>query len=76
MARPTTAPRRGGKPAEPVRPSRRKEGSTPNNADFAADDLAAASEFARSVGGIDKAQDLLRHLKNAKEAAPMHRDGL
>ncbi len=46
------------------------------NREFSSDDLAAASKFARSVGGIEQAEALLRHLRSAKDLSPLHREGL
>ena len=73
MARPVEAKRPR---ATKERRSPREPRSTPPNVEFAADDLAAASKFARSVGGIEKAQALLAHLRTAKEIAPLHSEGL
>jgi hypothetical protein len=67
---------RSSSPTGAKRRGTRQVPSTPRNVEFAADELAEAAKFARSVGGIEKAEALLEQLKAAKESSPMHREGL
>ena len=44
--------------------------------EFSQDHLSAAADFARKVGGLERARGLIEYLVSTQGSNPMHREGL